>query len=119
MLFWIAVAFSAFHIATSVYAILPTQVLRTVHVGFLVLVGGGLIANHLAKHPALKMLGWLVALTGFAVGLYHWIFYLDLVNRAGELTELDMVTGIIGLIILFGVAWRLMGAALPLSLIHI
>ena len=114
VLFWIAVAFSAFQIATSVYAILPTQVLRTVHVGFLVLVGGGLIANHLAKHPALKMLGWLVALTGFAVGLYHWIFYLDLVNRAGELTELDMVTGIIGLIILFGVAWRLMGAALPL-----
>ncbi len=34
-LFGIALVFSAFQIATAVYAILPTQVLRTMHVGFL------------------------------------------------------------------------------------
>ena len=34
-LFWIAFVFSAFQIATAVYAILPTQTLRTMHVAFL------------------------------------------------------------------------------------
>jgi TRAP transporter 4TM/12TM fusion protein len=114
LLVWIAVAFSAFQIATAVYAILPTQVLRTVHVGFLVLVAGALVANHKAPGRALQALGWLVAIIGFGVGLYHWVFYLDLVNRAGELTQADLAVGITGMVILFAVAWILMGAALPL-----
>ncbi len=113
-LFWIAVAFSLFQIATAVYAILPTQVLRTMHVGFLVLVAAGLIANHKAPNRFWQTLGWAVAFVGFGVGLYHWVFYLDLVNRAGELTSADLAVGIIGLVILFAVAWVLMGAALPL-----
>lgn len=114
LLYWIAIAFSTFQIATSVYAILPQQVLRTVHVGFLVLVACALAANHLGRGPLLKAAGWALGLTGFAVGLYHWVFYLDLVNRAGELTTPDMVVGVTGLVILFAIAWRLMGAALPL-----
>ncbi|GGH10080.1 C4-dicarboxylate ABC transporter [Alsobacter metallidurans] len=112
--FWIALAFSVFQIATAVYAILPAQVLRSVHVGFLVLVGGALIANHKAPNSALRMLGWAVALIGFAAGLYHWVFFIDLVNRAGELTTADFVVGVTTLVILFAVAWMLMGAALPL-----
>ena len=113
-LFWIAFVFSAFQIATAVYAILPTQTLRTMHVAFLVLVGGGLIANHKAPNAAWRVVGWAIAFAGFGVGLYHWIFYLDLVNRAGELTQLDFIVGIAALVILFAVSWVLMGAALPL-----
>ena len=113
-LFLIALAFSTFQLTTSVYAVLPTQVLRTVHVGFLVLVGCALIANHTFRNPVLRALGWVVGLAGFGVGLYHWIFYLDLVNRAGELTHFDMAVGIAGLVVLFAVSWRLMGPALPL-----
>ncbi|WP_460450666.1 TRAP transporter permease [Alsobacter sp. SYSU BS001988] len=113
-LFAIALAFSVFQIATSIYAILPTQVLRTVHVGFLVLVACALVANHKAPPGLWRTLAWLVGIVGFGVGLYHWIFYLDLVNRAGELTHLDMAVGLTGLVILFGAAWFLMGAALPL-----
>ena len=113
-LFWIAFVFSAFQIATAVYAILPTQTLRTMHVAFLVLVGGGLIANHKAPNAAWRVVGWAIAFAGFGVGLYHWIFYLDLVNRAGELTQLDFIVGIAALVILFAVSWVLMGAALPI-----
>ena len=113
-LFAIALAFSAFQLATSIYAILPTQVLRTVHVGFLVLVGAALIANHKAATRWGRAFGWACGLVGFGVGLYQWIFYLDLVNRAGDLTTADMTVGIVGLVLLFTVAWRLMGAALPL-----
>jgi TRAP transporter 4TM/12TM fusion protein len=114
LVFAVALVFSAFQITTAIYAVLPTQVLRTVHVGFLVLVASALIANHKLPPGPLRLLGWAVGIVGFGVGLYHWVFYLDLVNRAGELTQLDLVVGIVGMVILFGVAWTLMGAALPL-----
>ena len=114
VLFWIAFAFAAFQVATSLYAFLPAQVLRTVHVGFLTLVGAALIANHKTKHPLTWYVGWAAGLITFACGLYHWVFYTDLVNRAGELLPMDIVVGIITLVILFVVSWMLMGAALPL-----
>ncbi len=114
LLYGIAIAFSCFQISTSIYAILPTQVLRALHVGFLVLVACALIANHTAKSPLLKALGWAIGLAGFGVGLYHWIFYIDLVNRAGDLSNADFAIGVVSLLVLFGISWRLMGAALPL-----
>jgi TRAP transporter 4TM/12TM fusion protein len=114
VLFWIAVVFSAFQITLSLYAILPAQVLRAMHVGFLVLVSAALLANHRAASPLRWAVGWLVGLIGFAVGLYQWVFYIDLVNRSGDLTTADFAVGIASLIVLFAVAWRLMGAALPL-----
>lgn len=112
-LFWIALAFSTFQIATSVYAILPTQVLRAMHVGFLVLVASALLGNHRSPHPASRIIGWAMGLIGFGAGLYQWVFYLDLVNNAGDLSHLDLAVGVINLVVLFIVAWRLMGAALP------
>ena len=132
ILFWIAVAFSVFQLGTALYAVLPSQALRTIHVGFLVLVGSALIANHRARSPATLALGWGIGIVGFGIGLYHWLLYAELVNRTDELNGIDMATvlsgfpdipattildftvGIIGLVLLFVVAWRMMGAALPL-----
>jgi hypothetical protein len=34
VLFWIAVVFSAFQVATAAYPVLPSQIVRAVHVGF-------------------------------------------------------------------------------------
>jgi TRAP transporter 4TM/12TM fusion protein len=114
LLYAIAILFSCFQIATAIYAILPTQVLRAVHVGFLILVGCALIANHTAKSTWLKALGWAFGIAGFGVGLYQWIFYIDLVNRAGELTGVDFAVGVVSLVVLFSISWRLMGPSLPL-----
>src|SRR3954462_3220852 len=132
VLFWIAVAFSVFQIATAVYAILPSQVLRAVHVGFLVLVSSALIANHRAHSRPALALGWALGVIGFLIGLYHWAFYAELVNRTDELnaidapailsgfsgvdatTVLDFAVGVVNLVVLFVVAWRMMGPALPL-----
>ena len=45
LLFWIAVAFSAFQIATAAHLVdLPSQIVRAIHVGFLALLGFPLIA---------------------------------------------------------------------------
>ncbi len=114
LLFLIALCFASFQIATSVYAILPTQVLRALHVGFLVLTASVLIGNHRSQSWMGQALGWGLGLLGLGVGLYQWIFYADLINRASELSDLDLWTGLVSLVVLFIVAWRLMGAALPL-----
>jgi len=93
---------------------LPSQVVRTIHVGFLCLVAGAMLANHRASSPGLKVIGWAVAVAGFGVGLYHWALYNELVNRAGELTTPDLVVGIAALSILLYLVWRVMGPALPI-----
>jgi TRAP transporter 4TM/12TM fusion protein len=93
---------------------LPSQVVRTVHVGFLCLVAGAMLANHRAGTSALRAIGWGIGLIGFAVGLYHWFFYNELVNRAGDLTAVDMTVGIAALTVLFYLVWRVMGPALPI-----
>jgi TRAP transporter 4TM/12TM fusion protein len=93
---------------------LPNQVLRTLHVGFLCLVSCGLLGNEATTAWPIRVLLWVLGIIGFAVGLYHWALYNELVNRAGELTDADMVVGIVALVTLFALVWRAMGIALPL-----
>ena len=62
----------------------------------------------------LMEIGWALGLGGFGAGAYQWVFYFDLVHRAGDLTRLDFAVAVAGLVILFAISWRLMGAALPL-----
>jgi TRAP transporter 4TM/12TM fusion protein len=109
-----AMLVAAFELVALFTGTLPNQVLRTLHVGFLCLVSCGLLAND-AGVGRLNRIGlWLMGLIGFGVGLYHWAFYKDLVNRAGELTDADMAVGIVALTTLFILVWRAMGIALPL-----
>ena len=54
------------------------------------------------------------ACIAFAIGLYHWIFEAELIVRAGELTDWDMVVGIASIALVFEAARRMMGIALPL-----
>lgn len=106
--------FGAFELVSLYTGTLPNQVLRTVHVGFLCLTACGLLANADETSPAGRTFWWTVGALGFAIGLYHWWNYVELVNRAGELTHLDMVVGLGALAVLFLLVWRAMGIALPL-----
>jgi TRAP transporter 4TM/12TM fusion protein len=92
----------------------PSQIVRTTHVGFLCLVAGGLLAVHRAQTPLGRAFAWTLGIGGFLVGLYHWFFYYDLVTRAGELIPSDFVVGIAAIAILFILVWRVMGPALPI-----
>ncbi|HZW47147.1 MAG TPA: TRAP transporter permease [Microvirga sp.] len=93
---------------------LPSQVVRALHVGFLCLVAGAMLANHKARSPVTQVLGWIVGLVGFGIGVYHWVLYEELVVRAGELTRADLVVGIAAIAVLFYLVWRVMGPALPI-----
>ncbi|RWB14693.1 MAG: TRAP transporter permease [Mesorhizobium sp.] len=113
--FLIAVAFSVFQIYIAAYGSLPSQVVRAMHVGFLLLLGFGLIANLRATGMAAKAAFWTLGVLGFATGLYNWIFYADLIRRSGFLTTPDLIVGTVLVVLVFEAARRLMG--LPLAII--
>ncbi|MBU0784942.1 MAG: TRAP transporter permease [Gammaproteobacteria bacterium] len=112
-LFWIAVAFSTFQIATAAHLFdLPSQVQRACHVGFLLLLTFPLIAIN--KHVALKAIAWILALSAVVIAGYQWVEYEPLLVRAGDPTELDIYLGVIALATVFVATWQLMGPALPI-----
>ncbi|WP_418460204.1 TRAP transporter permease [Brucella intermedia] len=113
ILFAIAVAFSVFQLWTSAYSPLPSQVVRSVHVGFLLLLLFGLYANA-ATDAARRTVFWLAAVVAFPLSLYHWIFYEDLLIRAGEPSHTDIVIGVLAVGLVFWAGKKMMGWTLPL-----
>ncbi len=113
--FGIAVAFALFQVYASAFGNLPSQVVRAMHVGFLLLLGFGLIGNLKAATPGGRAWFWLLGVLGFATGLYNWVFYTDLIRRSGFLTTPDLVVGGMLILLVFEAARRLMG--LPLAAI--
>jgi TRAP transporter 4TM/12TM fusion protein len=110
----VGIAFAAFQLVVTAWNGLPTQVVRGVHVGFLILMTFGLVGNFTARGNAGRAIGWLVGIAGFLCGLYQWIFYADLIARDGDPTRLDLVIGTLLTVLIFEGARRLMGLALPL-----
>ncbi|KKX28325.1 TRAP transporter permease [Rhizobium sp. LC145] len=113
--FWIAFVFTAFQIWTAAYGTLPSQVVRAMHVGFLLLLGFALFGNLVAKTPAGKAWFWGLGIIGFLTGIYNWVFYVDLIQRSGFHTTLDLVVATAMIALVFEGARRLMG--LPLTII--
>ena len=114
-LFWIAVAFSAFQIATAAHLIdFASQIVRAFHVGFLALLGFPLLALARNKTGAVKVAAWGMAALGVTVALYQWWEYTELLMRAGDPLTRDIVLGVIAITVVFAAAWALMGPALPI-----
>lgn len=113
--FWIAFAFSLFQIWVAAYGALPSQVIRAMHVGILLLLGFALFGNLVARTPLGRAWFWLLGILGFSTGLYNWIFYKDLIIRSGFHTPLDLVVGVVLILLVFEGARRLMGW--PLTII--
>ena len=113
--FGIAIAFALFQLWTAAYGTLPSQVVRAMHVGFLLLLGFGLVGNLVAKTPLTRGLFWLLGIAGFLTGLYNWVFYADIIRRTGFMTPLDLIVGGTTIVLVFEAARRLMGW--PLAII--
>src|SRR4051794_7603447 len=90
ILFGLALLFATFQIFMSLYAALPAEVIRAIHVGFLVTLSGGLYAQLATRPGPLRAIMWATALTGGFVGVYHGVFYHDLILRAGDLNTIDV-----------------------------
>ncbi|NDP38177.1 MAG: TRAP transporter permease [Rhodoferax sp.] len=115
-IFWVAIFFSSFQLLTAAFSPLSSQVVRTVHVGFVLLMVFALFPpfGGQGKNGALwRALGWVLGLTGFVFSLYHWYFEADLTQRAGELIPMDWVIGVVTIALVFEAARRVMGWGLP------
>src|SRR6201991_1013640 len=110
----IGIAFAVFQLYVAAFNYLPSQVVRGVHVGFLLLLTFGLIGNFTAKTDFGRAAAWITGTVGFLCGLYQWIFYADLIARDGDPTRADLVVGTVLAILIFEGTRRLMGLALPL-----
>ena len=113
--FGIAIAFALFQLWSAAYGTLPSQVVRAMHVAFLLLLGFGLVGNLVAKTMWGKTLFWGLGVLGFLTGVYNWVFYADLLKRSSFLTPFDLTVGTVTIVLVFEAARRLMG--LPLAVI--
>jgi len=115
-IFWIALAFSCFQLVTAAFSPLSSQVVRTVHVGFvlwLIFLLYPPFEHSTRWRGSGRVLGWALGLTGFVFGLYHWQYEADLTQRAGELITTDWVVGVVTVVLVFEAARRAMGWGLP------
>ena len=113
-IFWVAILFSAFQIWMAAFHPFSSQVIRALHVGFVLLMIFALFPPMGGRNMGWRALGWLLGVIGFATGLYQLVFEADLTLRAGELTQADWVVGVIAVALVFEAARRVMGWGLPL-----
>jgi TRAP transporter 4TM/12TM fusion protein len=112
-LFAVAVAFAAFQIYTAAFSPLSSIVLRSVHVGFLLLLAFALRDRRGRAAGRTAMLDWGLGGLGFLLGLYHWVFEAELIQRAGDPSTPDLVVAAATVLLVFEAARRVMGPALP------
>lgn len=112
-LFYVALAFSIFQIVTAAFSPVSSQILRAVHVGFLLWV---VFLSYPAygKERPWQPVAWVLSLAAIATALYQWIFEADLIQRSGDLTPGDMLIGLLLIVLVFEAARRVMGIALPI-----
>lgn len=114
-LFWIAVAFSAFQIATAAHLLdLPSQIVRAVHVGFLMLLGFPLLALIRGKPMSVRAGFWAMGALGAGIALYQWWEFVPLLTRAGDPLPRDIWIGVVAIALVFAATWVAMGPALPI-----
>jgi len=105
--FLIALIFSIFQIYTATFNPIGTQIVRAIHVGFLVLLVMMMLPGRF------KFLSLILGVATMGTGVYQWVFEGDLIFRSGDLNDTDMVVGIVALFAVFDSARRIMGWALP------
>ena len=70
----IAIAFTVFQLIIAAWHGLPSQAVRGIHVGFLLLLSFGLVANFRARNETERLAGWALGAIGFLAGFYQWMF---------------------------------------------
>jgi TRAP transporter 4TM/12TM fusion protein len=113
LLFGVAVLFSAFQVYTAAFHPFSSQVLRAVHVGFLLVMVYLMMPRPRPCWPV-RLASWMLALAAVATAGYQWLYEGELIQRSGDLTDTDMVVGLALTVLVFEAARRLMGLALPL-----
>ncbi|MGE5169575.1 MAG: TRAP transporter large permease subunit, partial [Rudaea sp.] len=111
----VAIAFSVYQLVVAAYAPLSSLPTRSIHVGFLLALA--FLIHPVAGWADRHRIAWydlLLALVGFALGLYHLAFEAELIQRAGDPSLADLAVGTVFIVLLFDAARRVLGVALPI-----
>ena len=110
----IALGFSLYQLTIAAFHPLSSLVMRSLHVGFLLTLTFILFpATRHGKISRVPLRDWLLAALAFALSTYQWIFEIDLIQRAGEPSTLDLWVGSAMVLLVFEAARRILGLALP------
>jgi TRAP transporter 4TM/12TM fusion protein len=110
-----ALAFSTYQLIVASFSPLSSQVTRSVHVGFLLLLTLLVYpSRENTKETRVPMYDWVLGLGAFGLGLYHWVFETALIQRAGQPSTTDLVVGTAVVLLVFEASRRLLGLALPI-----
>lgn len=106
----ICIAFATFQIYTAMFGVLDAHLQRAIHLAF----GFALIfllypASSSWSRNSMNWFDVLLAILGVCSAMYIVVFYQDLVLRAGFNTETDFIIGLIGTILVFEAARRVVG----------
>jgi TRAP transporter 4TM/12TM fusion protein len=111
-----ALLFSAYQLTIAAFSPISSLITRSLHVGFLMLLVFVLypLAKRGRQMTQVPLFDWLLALLGFALGFYQWVFEAALIQRAGDPTLVDLVVGTTIVVLVFEAARRVLGIALPI-----
>jgi TRAP transporter 4TM/12TM fusion protein len=116
VIFWLAIAFSVFHLYTGFTGMLSAQLQRAIHLAFaLCLV---YLLYPAGKRLSRSKIAWYdiaLALLSVTVCMYINVNYMDLIRRAGDFTTTDLVFGGVGILLVIEAARRVVG--LPIVII--
>lgn len=110
-----ALAFSTYQLYTAAFSPLSSLVMRSLHVGFLLLLTFCIFpAWYGAARTKVAWYDWLLGSAAFALAFYHWVFEAELIQRSGDPSTADLVVGGIIIFLVFEAARRIVGIALPI-----
>jgi TRAP transporter 4TM/12TM fusion protein len=110
----IALAFSIYQLSVAAFHPLSSLVMRALHVGFLLTLTFILFPLHKgSRHDRVAPGDWLLAGAAFLLACYQWVFEVDLIQRAGDPSTVDLLVGTAMIALVFEAARRILGLALP------
>jgi len=116
LVFWIAVAFSCFHVYTAMFGMLPAQMQRSVHLSFAFALVFLLFPMTTKKTlDKLQWYNYLFAAFAVYVGAYITINYTRIMEAGGDYTQMDYIVGACGVLLTLEAARRVVG--LPIVII--
>ena len=116
LVFWIAVAFSCFHVYTAMFGMLPAQMQRSVHLSFAFALVFLLYPLTTRKTlGGLKWYNYLFAAFTVYVGTYMAVNYTRIMEAGGDYTQMDYIVGACGVLLTLEAARRVVG--LPIVII--
>jgi TRAP transporter 4TM/12TM fusion protein len=112
----IAVIFSLFQLYTALFGVLPAQLQRAVHLGFVLLLAFLLYpATSKSSREKLPIIDIILGIAGACVAGYLIWNYRALIDRSGAFTTIDIIVGVIGILLLAEICRRTVG--LPILVI--